>query len=308
MDLRLDRFVTLHLVSPLMRLVPRERLSIPILMYHSIVNEDESGQHAYYRTTTSPTAFASQMRYLHQSGYNTCSLMQAMDLLGANAGDAARTIAKTVVITFDDGYRDFYHSAFPVLNQFGFTATVFLPTAYIGERTLQFKSRDCLTWSEVRELQKCGISFGSHTVTHPQLRDLSKQNVEKELVDSKKAIEEKTGRAVDSFAYPYAFPQADTTFKKTLGESLRNAGYRSGVCTKAGRAGCTSDPLFMERLPINSFDDTPLFQAKLAGAYDWIGRPQSIVRWAKDRAAKSYGEPECEAGLISNEAGTRDSE
>lgn len=282
MDLRLDRLATLYLVAPLMRLVPEKPMSVPILMYHSIAEEDESRIHAYYRTTTSPNAFVAQMEYLHRNEYQTCSLAQAIALLQAGSAKAVKTVA----ITFDDGYRDFYRTAFPVLNQFGFTASVFLPTDYIGESTLQFKGRDCLTWSEVRELQRYGISFGSHTVTHPQLRSLEWDAIQKEIVNSKKAIEEKTGSAVDSFAYPYAFPQTEIEFKKMLRESLRRAGYRNGVCTIVGRSGCGSDPFFMERLPVNSFDDRALFQAKLAGAYDWISKSQYVVKMAKTRVAR----------------------
>jgi peptidoglycan/xylan/chitin deacetylase (PgdA/CDA1 family) len=282
MDLRLDRLATLYLVSPLMRLAAEEQSSIPILMYHSIAEEDESRMHAYYRTTTSPTAFVAQMEYLHQNGYQVCSPAQASGLLKADPG---RTV-KSVAITFDDGYCDFYREAFPVLTQFGFTATMFLPTAYIGDNTLQFKGRDCLTWSEVRELQKYGISFGSHTVTHPQLRGLGKDAIQKEMVNSKRAIEEKTGCAVDSFAYPYAFPQTETELKKVLRESLLRAGYHNGVCTIVGRTGSGSDPFFMERLPVNSFDDTALFQAKLAGAYDWISKSQYVVKMARTLAAR----------------------
>ena len=197
---------------------------------------------------------------------------------------------KRVAITFDDGYRDFYRNAFPVLSQFGFSATVFLPTAYIGENTQQFKGRDCLTWSEVRELQKYGISFGSHTVTHPQLSRLGRDAIQKEMVNSKSTIEERTGTAVDSFAYPYAFPQTDTEFKKTLGRSLRCAGYHNGVCTIVGRGGSASNPFFMERLPINSFDDSALFAAKLTGAYDWVSRCQFCVQagGGKNLRAEDY--------------------
>jgi peptidoglycan/xylan/chitin deacetylase (PgdA/CDA1 family) len=285
MNLRFDRLATLYLVSPLMRVAPEEQPSIPILMYHSIADEDESRMHAYYRTTTSPKAFVAQMEYLHQSGYRVCSPAQASGLLKTDP----RSTVKRVAITFDDGYYDFYRKAFPVLNQFGFTATVFLPTAYIGDNTLQFKGRDCLTWSEVRELQKYGISFGSHTVTHPQLRGLRKDAIQKEMANSKRAIEEKTGYAVDSFAYPYAFPQTETELKKVLRESLLRAGYHNGVCTIVGRTGSASDPLFMERLPVNSFDDTALFQAKLAGAYDWISKSQYVVKMARTRAARICG-------------------
>jgi peptidoglycan/xylan/chitin deacetylase (PgdA/CDA1 family) len=285
MNLRLDRLATLYVVSPLLRLAQQDGRSIPILMYHSITDEDESRVHAYYRTSTSPQAFALQMEQLHQAGYQTCSPAQAV----AQLETRVKTTSKHVVITFDDGFSDFYQNAFPSLNRFGFTATVYLPTAYIGDSAQQFKGKDCLTWAEVQELQNHGILFGSHTVTHPQLSGLSKDAIEMEVRDSKKAIEGKTGRVVDSFAYPYAFPQADAEFKTMLRDTLVSAGYRNGVCTMVGRAGFRSDPLFMERLPVNGLDDKALLQAKLAGAYDWISKPQSIMKTAKAHAAKMFG-------------------
>jgi peptidoglycan/xylan/chitin deacetylase (PgdA/CDA1 family) len=285
MDLRLDRLATLYLVSPLLRHPPGGEPSIPILMYHSISGEDESGLHAYFRTCTSPEVFAEQMAYLHSHGYNTCSLPEALDYL--RAGTPAAT--KQVVITFDDGYTDFYRQAFPALSRYGYGATVFLPTAYIGDAPSRFKGKDCLTWAEIRELSNYRILFGSHTVTHPQLRGLSAAAVHEEIVSSKKTIEEQLGCTVDSFAYPYAFPQNDTEFKIMLRDALRSAGYKNGVCTIVGRGTCCSDPFFLERLPVNSSDDAALFQAKLAGGYDWISTLQRLVKMAKARAAKLSG-------------------
>jgi peptidoglycan/xylan/chitin deacetylase (PgdA/CDA1 family) len=282
MDLRLDRLATLYLVLPLTRLASDRAASIPMLMYHSISNEDESGLRAYFRTCTAPNVFADQMAYLHSHGFSTCSLAGALDHL--RSGE--RTATNPVVITFDDGYADFYRQAYPVLSRYNFSATVFLPTAYIGDDPLQFKGRDCLTWAEVRELSKYGILFGSHTVTHPRLRELSVQAINEEIVNSKQTIEGKLGREVNSFAYPFAFPQDDAEFKSRLRELLCTAGYQNGVCTTLGRASCNSDPLFMERLPVNSSDDDALFGAKLVGAYDWISTPQHLVRMAKTQAAK----------------------
>ena len=279
MSLRLDRFATLYLVSPFLRLAPEREPSIPILMYHSISDEDESNTQAYYRTKTSPAVFAAHMNYLRESGYRTCSPAQAMQQLPSQTAD------KLVVITFDDGYRDFNQHAFPLLNQYGFSATIFLPTAYIGENPIPFKGKDCLTWAEVRELNQWGILFGSHTVNHPQLHELSVHSINDEVVNSKNTIEEKLGCAVDSFAYPYAFPQADTDFTRMLRDLLRQAGYQSGVCTIVGRVNRKSEPLFLERLPINSCDDHALFRAKLDGAYDWIAKPQRLAKMAKSRAA-----------------------
>ena len=283
MNLRLDRFASLYMVAPFLRLVSGRKPSVPILMYHSITNADESNAHAYYRTMTSQAVFASQMKYLHENGFKTCSPAQAIQQL------QTQTAAKLVVITFDDGYRDFYRYAFPILNQYSYSATVYLPTAYIGEAPLRFKKTDCLTWAEVRELSQHGILFGSHTVTHPQLRELSHVAVNEELANSKNAIEEKLGCAVDSFAYPYAFPQADSDFTSMLRDSLSRAGYQNGVCTIVGRANRKSEPLFMERLPVNSYDDSALFSAKLAGAYDWVATPQYVSKMVHARLRSPFG-------------------
>jgi peptidoglycan/xylan/chitin deacetylase (PgdA/CDA1 family) len=253
-------------------------------MYHSISDEAET-VHPYYRTSTSPEQFASQMKYLRENGYTTCSLAQAIERLQQQT----QAEAKFVVITFDDGYRDFYQHAFPALSQWGFSATVFLPTAFIGDHPLQFKGKDCLTWAEVRELNNHGILFGSHTVTHPQLRELSGAAINAEIANSKATIEEKLGSAVRSFAYPYAFPQTDADFTKMLRDSLRRAGYRNGVSTIVGRANPTSEPLFLERLPVNSCDDQALFSAKLAGAYDWICTSQYLTKMVKARLRSPAG-------------------
>jgi len=286
MNLRLDRIATLYVVSPLRRLTPRREASIPILMYHSISGSADR-LHGYYGITTTPAIFAAQMESLHASGFRTCSLGEAIDQLNG----AASTASKSVVLTFDDGYADFYRQAFPVMNRFGFTATVFLPTAFISGQRVQFLQKDCLTWSEVRELHQNGIRFGSHTVTHPRLRELSTGAINDELVNSKNVIEEKLGAAADSFAYPYAFPQADANFKRVLRELLQEAGYQNGVSTIVGRASRKSDPLFIERLPVNSFDDLALFRAKLAGAYDWIAIPQRFTKMAKTKVANLRSQP-----------------
>ena len=276
MRFRLDRALSVHVASPL-TLLFGDRSAIPILMYHSIKHEQQSSVHPYYRTTTPPPLFNKQLRFLQREGYMTCSLEYAVNRL---QGQVSST-DKLVVITFDDGYGDFYRHAFPALQRCGFTATVFLPTASIGESPIQFKGKDCMTWPQVRELHRNGIQFGSHTVNHPQLRTLSIQAIDNELLQSKRTIEDKLGCPVTSFAYPYAFPQTDSDFKAQLKNSLRRAGYDHGVCTNIGRANRKSEPLFLERLPVNSGDDMLFFAAKLNGAYDWIAKVQYLSKRAR---------------------------
>jgi peptidoglycan/xylan/chitin deacetylase (PgdA/CDA1 family) len=275
MTLRLDRWATLYVASPLRRLAPAGEPSIPILMYHSIAENHSSNIHPYFQTTTSPKVFAAQLKFLRDEGYSTCTLSQALRQLRQNE------TKKSVVLTFDDGFRNFYRSAFPLLNENGFTATVFLPTAYIGENPIAFKNEDCLTWPEVRELKQYGIDFGSHTVTHPWLRELSLREIDEEITKSKETIERELGCAIDSFAYPYAFPQTETDFTAMLRDLLLAAGYTNGVCTTVGRANKSSEPLFLERLPVNSCDDLALLKAKLDGAYDWIATSQRVTKMAK---------------------------
>jgi peptidoglycan/xylan/chitin deacetylase (PgdA/CDA1 family) len=279
MDFRIDRFATLYLTHPFRR----HKAAIPILMYHSIADDTEVGVHPYYRTITTPGRFAEQMAYLHGNGYSAISSVEAARRLKDHNGE---NLPKCVVITFDDGFVDFYQHAFPVLKRYGLTATMYLPTAYIAGERRKFKDRECMTWGEVRELQELGISFGSHTVNHPQLHSLEAASIEEEVRVSKQVIEQNGGFAVESFAYPYAFPESDFEFKQRLRNVLGEAGYTGGVCTTVGRADAGSDVFFLERLPMNSCDDDRLLAAKLAGSYDWVAKPQYFVKMIKSWAGR----------------------
>jgi peptidoglycan/xylan/chitin deacetylase (PgdA/CDA1 family) len=186
---------------------------------------------------------------------------------------------KPVVITFDDGYLDFYVHAFPILSRYGYGATMFLPTAFIGETPRKFKDAPCLTWSQVRELHRAGVTFGSHTVNHPRLTQVAPAQRNYEVRQSKLTIEERLGCEIDSFAYPYAFPAADHKFTESLQRMLEDAGYKNGVSTVTGRADAEADIYFMKRLPVNTHDDLRFFRAKLEGGYDWTHTPQYL--WKK---------------------------
>jgi peptidoglycan/xylan/chitin deacetylase (PgdA/CDA1 family) len=265
--MRLDRAATLYFFHPLTRVFAgNSRPRMSVLMYHSVSNGNEDSVHPYYQVNTAPHVFKEQMRFLKQSGYAVVPLAEVA------RGVQSRALSKRncVAITFDDGYRDFLEFAFPILRQYGFPATVFLPTAYIGDTPRIFKGRQCLTWSEVGELHKAGVAFGSHTVTHPQLYAVKDEERGREVRDSKTAIEDCLGCAVESFSYPYAFPEQDGGFQRKLRTLLEECGYRFGVSTILGTVGTHEDHFFLKRLPTNSRDDTPLFRAKLEGGYNWL--------------------------------------
>jgi peptidoglycan/xylan/chitin deacetylase (PgdA/CDA1 family) len=245
-------------------------------MYHSISNTPEDGVSPYYRTCTSPEAFENQISFLARNGYTTPNLIEAGEQL-ESGGDHS----KSVVITFDDGFRDFYTQAFPVLRRYGFSATMFLPTAYIDGQRRSFKDRECLTWSEVCELREAGMLFGSHTVSHPKLVKLSPSEIRRELSESKAELERRLGEPILTFAYPFAFPQANREFSESFRRALVEAGYKVCVTTEIGCIRNGDDPLHWKRLPANTCDDLSLLEAKLAGAYDWLSVPQTAVKRLK---------------------------
>jgi peptidoglycan/xylan/chitin deacetylase (PgdA/CDA1 family) len=272
--MRVDRTLSLYLFHPLRKVVRRSTgIRIPILMYHSISDEPESG-HPYFWINTSPKRFAEQMRSLKENDYEVISLADGAEILKAapiNPDHSADGIPrKYAVVTFDDGFADFRTAAFPILAEYGFCATVFLPTGTISDGISAFKGKTCLRWSEVCELAGSGIRFGSHTVTHPKLKGLPWEQVEKELRESKTVLEDRLGTEVESFSYPYAFPEEDHGFKARLKASLAGLGYRNGVTTIIGTAIGGDDRLFLKRLPVNRDDDPAFFLSKLESGYDWV--------------------------------------
>jgi peptidoglycan/xylan/chitin deacetylase (PgdA/CDA1 family) len=235
-------------------------------MYHSISCDRDHHATPYYRTTTTPERFAEQMRFLAENGYSTVPVNTVMDRLRNNSTGCTKAVA----LTFDDGFEDFSTEAFPILERYGFSATMFLPTLYIGNSARQFDGKYCLTWRQVRELNTARVVFGSHTVSHPQLHRLKPAEWKRELQDSKDAIEQALGAPVHCFSYPYAFPEEDRRFRQQLRETLAECGYNSGVSTIVGGAAQSDDNFFLRRLPVNDADDRALFQAKLEGGYDWV--------------------------------------
>lgn len=285
--MRLDRFVTLSLVSPLMRMgALRPKPGIPVLMYHSVSDADESGVPPYYRLATSPARFREQMQSLVENGYRTVSLADAFC-----TPEAHETTTPRAVVTFDDGFRDFITHAWPVLDDLGLTATVFLPTDFIDRHPGAFKGRECLTWSEVRYLQERGISFGSHTASHPTLYGLAWDTIRRELAESKSRLEDELQVPIETFAYPFAFPQEDAAFVARFSALLEDVGYRVGVTTMIGRASARTNPLCIPRLPVNECDDQALLSAKLSGAYDWLSDPQRVQRSVSARIRSGRRRP-----------------
>jgi peptidoglycan/xylan/chitin deacetylase (PgdA/CDA1 family) len=113
-------------------------------MYHSISECKENEVHPYYRINTSPDIFAEHMRFLYDNNYSVTSLQDIKRYFELEE----KIKNKYVIITFDDGYHNFYTKAFPILQNYGFNSTVFLPTEFIENKRLKSKEKQTLIWKE----------------------------------------------------------------------------------------------------------------------------------------------------------------
>lgn len=148
-----------------------------------------------------PAVFAWQMRWLHENGYQVIPLSRLVQYLR----NADPLPARSVVITFDDGFETIYTYAFPVLVRYGLPATVFLVAGYCGRqndwpnRPLTVPHLSLLSWTQIREMDRRGIEFGAHSLSHPRLDRLAPEKAAPEILDSKACIEDRLGHAVELF-------------------------------------------------------------------------------------------------------------
>jgi len=145
------------------------------------------------------------MQYLSDSSFNVISLEEIVSCIHENRHFPPRSVA----ITFDDGFKNNYDIAYPVLKEYGFKATIFLVTGYCGKNNkwqgqpAGIPVLEIMSWDEVIEMACNGIEIGAHTVNHPNLVGLTLEQAEDEILASKRDIEEHLGKSISSFAYPY---------------------------------------------------------------------------------------------------------
>lgn len=233
----------------------RHKYVVPIIMYHSINPDNQGGKSLLVVT---PENFRRQMRFLKEHRYNVISLEEAVRFIKNKKRPSGRTIA----ITFDDGFKDNYTYAFPILKEYNFPATIFIVVNEVG---VPPESR--LSWDEIRAMQESGlVTFGSHTVTHPNLEGVtSAETLENEIQGSKKILEEKLGRGVTSFSYPGG------KFTKAAKQAVIDAGYELAVATSPGKRVPDNDIFVTKRLRISrNCDNLFVFWVETSGYYNFM--------------------------------------
>jgi len=229
---------------------------IRILMYHRVT--DEYGD----RLSVSPQEFKRQMDLLASAGYRVMTLARAL----ADGMEQQRLPA--VVITFDDGYQDFYRMVFPILRERDFPATVFVIPDFIDGkislrryRNLGGDSRS-VTWEMLKEMREGGITVGAHSVTHRELTGLNSREAKMEIEGSADIIEKRSGLRPEWFSYPRG------KYSPHLARMVQDSGYRGAVTVRPGPNRRHCDYFRLRRTEISRDDDIRDFRLKLSGAYD----------------------------------------
>ena len=201
---------------------------IPVLNYHQINDVDEN------LLTVSTSEFETQMAWLEENGYKTITVSELLDFLDGKGSLPERP----VLITFDDGYIDNYQCAFPILKKHNMKACIFLISEYVSLYP------NYLTWEQLAEMQSSGIEFGSHTVDHNVLTELSPNSVNHELADSKNILEKRLKRRIEVLAYPCGFTN------EYIKSRVNASGYRAAFTVNLGNVHTGDDLYALNRVPI----------------------------------------------------------
>ncbi len=216
-------------------------------MYHSIGNNS-----AFF--TVSAEQFDLQMRYLAQQGYSVVSVSDMVSHLERHTA----LPPKSVVLTFDDGYRDNYDYAFPILKKYGFPASIFLTTGALGasRTTRSGVTLPMLDAVQIREMQRSGlVAFYPHTDSHPKLDTLPDEDVRREIVTSDEKIQQLlNSESSGIFAYPYG------SFNERVRAVLHQLGYRAAFTVRAGTVTSDADVLRLNRNSIDSAVTMAMFR------------------------------------------------
>lgn len=203
------------------------------------------------------------MSFLNESGYKAITLNELVSYITENKSFPS----KTVTLTFDDGFQNFYTTAFPILSEYNFKATVFLVTDFCGKNNEwagnppNLPSSKVLSWEEIKELNNYGIEFGSHTRTHPDLTKISSTQLEDEIFASKSAIEDSLGSKVATFAYP--FGKFNSSVKKMVEQN-----HKAACSTILGKVQSGSDFFSLERLDTYYLSNPKIFSRLSSKSFD----------------------------------------
>lgn len=249
----------------------RQKYVVPIIMYHQVLPSPDQG----YRLAVSTQTFDRQMCFLKRHKFNVLPLEDLIRLIR----EKKRIPPRTVVITFDDGYRDNYIYAFPVLKKYGLPATIFLIANEVG-RVNSLGIPDRVSWKEILEMYDSElITFGSHALgPEPLINIHSEEELRNQIFNSKSKIEKETGSQINIFSYP------EGLFNRQIKQLVIDSGYIGAVATNPGKQSSSGDVFALKRIRISeNAANMFIFALEVSGFYTFV------KEYKKCRKDREYG-------------------
>ena len=218
-----------------------------VLMYHSIGTKVDGDKHGIYNITK------------HQFSSQIKALVEMDDINVVSINDLLKK-PNNIVITFDDGFSDTYEVAAPILEEAGLSFTVFISPGLIKSNSKQYLDEQSLL--KLSNINSCNI--GAHGYSHQPLTECNNKQLQNELEDSKKWLEDLLSTAVNTMSYPHG------AVDQRVRNAAHDAGYLLAASSKSGANTAKSDLLQLHRTDIWSIDNKKIFRQKIAGNWDWI--------------------------------------
>ena len=194
-------------------------IDLPILMYHYVEFVKDPGDTIRKSLDINPFVFERQLKRMKENSLVTYFVRDIPDIFNGKIKDGGKN---KIILTFDDGYEDFYTDAFPLLKKYQAKATIYIIYDFIGRRGF-------LNEKEIKELVASGlIEIGSHTLDHSYLKTASQSIAKKQIFDSKALLEKMFNIHVETFAYPYG------AYNQNIVKLVTDAGYKAAVTVARG--------------------------------------------------------------------------
>ena len=268
--------------------------SIPVLSYHRVLPDFIEKDAPMYSVL--PEQFAEQMEYLSSHGFDSLSLDEYEQIVAGEKDVPERSI----LITFDDGYADFYSQALPIAKQYGIQLNVFVCTGLVEGSTAEIypeipaHAREhqaafpelwrALNWDEIRQLKAEGVGIGFHGHSHRKLAQMTIEEIALEFELGRGLYHQETNYEMRHFAFPHGTYDSYDSERVALISSL---GIQLQFSTRLSRTPVDAKEALISRLVIHQEDDLETYQLKLFGAYEWLG---ALRHWNQKRKYTSVSQ------------------
>jgi len=235
-----------------------------ILTYHSVADEVNN------KYNVSKNLFEEHIKYLFENQYKSLNIEDILSL------EVDFKNNKYVIITFDDGFKNNIYNAVEILKKYDYTATFFITTSGISDlfsfshnnNLKMFPNIEMMNWNDIIELDKCGFEIGAHSHTHKMLTTIKDlKQIKKEIWLPKKLIEDKLGKEIVSFSYPYGHRNSYTKF---IIDNLNKSNYKIACTQESYIIKKIKDYYRIPRIGITKYDNIEIFKNKIYGYYDYL--------------------------------------